>query len=594
MLKDLLKFMLGYALGLARARRAERIRAQAVRSWEGGDSAGAERLLVEARRIDPGSARIATNLGMLIWEQGRLVEGMALLRKAVELGPGFASAHVNLAIALYLNGSAEESISHYRNALRLDPANSAARLNLLMPLLESCDWDGVEAEVAALVSRVSESDDASVFDSVDPFLSLLIPLPQTLRLRIARHHAEKVATGVAHGPRVRRPPRGSRTRLRIGYISNGFQDGATAHLTAGMFEHHDRSRFETFAYSLGADNGGEYRACLVAAFDNFTDIRSMTHHAAAQRIADDGVDILVDFMGYQADARPEIAELRPAPVQVSFLGYPGTLGSNAIDYVVADSTVIPEADAQSYAEKIVWLPDSYQVNDDRQRIKEGSSNRAAHGLPEGFVFCCFNQHSKIERTVFDAWMAILAQVQHGVLWLQAGGGEKRMRTRAALKGIDPARLVFAPRLPKPEHLARLKLADLFLDTHTYNAHTTSSDALWAGVPVITCPADAFAGRVAASLLKAIGLPELICADVDAYQRSAIELALDPQKLAGTRAKLAANRLAYPLFDTERFTRNFERALEAMWQIHTSGASPQSFAIEAASGQPSPYDSASSS
>ncbi len=591
MLKDLLKFMLGYTLGSAKARRAERTRARAVRLWEGADATGAERLLVEAMRIDPGSARIATNLGMLIWEQGLLVEGMALLRKAVELDPAFAGAHVNLAIALYLNGSAEESISHYRNALRLDPINSAARLNLLMPLLESCDWDGVDAEVAALVARVSESNDATVFDSVDPFLSLLIPLPQKLRLRIARHHTEKVATGVAHGSPIRHPPRGSRTRLRIGYVSNGFQDGATAHLTAGMFEHHDRSRFETFAYSLGADNGGDYRARLVAAFDHFTDIRATTHHAAAQRIADDGIDILVDFMGYQADARPEIAELRPAPVQVSYLGYPGTLGSNAIDYIVADSTVLLEEDAQFYAEKIVWLPDSYQVNDDRQRIQEGSAIQAAHGLPEGFVFCCFNQHSKIERTVFDVWMASLAGVPGSVLWLQSGAGERRMRARAALKGIDPARLVFAPRLPKPEHLARLKLADLFLDTHTYNAHTTSSDALWAGVPVITCHADAFAGRVAASLLKSIGLQELICTDFDAYRRMAIELALDRPKLDNIRAKLAANRLTYPLFDTARFTRNFERALEKMWEIHVSGAPPRSFAVE---NQPSPNASASSS
>ena len=571
MLKDLLKFTLEYALKSARAKRAARICAKAIRLWDGGDTAGVERLLRKAIRIDPGSARVATNLGMLLRESGRLDEGMALLRKAVGLDPAFAGAHVNLAIALYLNGSAEESIARYREALRLDPGNAAARLNILMPLLETCDWDGAEAEVASLAARASDSTDDAVLDCIDPFLALLIPLPQALRLRIARHHSKKAATRVAQSPRVRRASRSvERTRLRVGYVSNGFQDAATAHLTAGMFEHHDRGRFETFAYSLGVDDGGEYRARLVAAFDHFTDIRPMTHHAAAQRIADDGIDILVDLMGYQADGRPELMELRPALVQLSYLGFPGTLGSDAIDYIVADRTVIAEPDAQFYAEKIIRMPDSYQVNDNRQRIADRIAQRAEHGLPEGFVFCSFNQHSKIERKVFDLWLRIVANVPGSVLWLQAGPGARRLRARAAQKGVDPSRLIFAPRVPKPEHLARLRLAGLFLDTHTYNGHTTSSDALWAGVPIVTCPSDAFAGRVAASLLKAVGLPELVCADFAAYERQAIELARNPGRLVALRQKLEANRLTQPLFDTEKFTRHFERALESVWETHRAG------------------------
>jgi protein O-GlcNAc transferase len=582
MLKDLLKFTLAYALKSARGKRAARVRMKATRLWDNGDTAGAEQLLRKAIRLDPDSASIASGLGMLVWERGRLDEGIALLRRAVGLDPAFAGARVNLAIALYLNESAEESVAHYREALRLDPGNRAARLNILMPLLETCDWDSAEAEVALLKARGSNSADEAALDCVDPFLSLLVPLPQALRLRIARHHSRKAAMRIAQGPRVRRTPRtADRARLRVGYVSNGFQNGATAHLTAGMFEHHDRARFETFAYSLGIDNGGEYRARLVAAFDHFTDIRPMTHLAAAQRMADDGIDILVDLMGFQADGRPEIAELRPAPVQVSFLGYPGTLGSGAIDFLVADRTVIPEPDAQYYSEKIIWMPDSYQVNDRRQRFADKVALRADNGLPEGFVFCAFNQHSKIERQVFDLWMKILASVPRSVLWLQAGSGARRLRARASQKGVDPTRLIFAPRLPKPEHLARLRLAGLFLDTHTYNAHTTSSDALWAGVPVLTCPSDAFAGRVAASLLNAIGLPELVCADFAGYEKKAIDLARDPASLAAIREKLEACRLTRPLFDTEKYTRHFERALASIWAIHCAGEAPRSFVVDPA-------------
>jgi protein O-GlcNAc transferase len=565
MLKDLLKSVLAHLLQEARSKRAARICAQAIRQWDGGDTAAVESLLRKAALIDPESARVATNLGILVCERGQRDEGMALLRKAAGLDPQSAAARVNLAIALYLDDSADESIAQYREALRLDPDNPEARLNLLMPLLETCDWDGVEAEVAGLLARASDPGDEMALDCIDPFVSLLLPLSKDLRLRIARHHAAKAATRVAKSRRVRRSQRSAdRARLRVGYVSNGFQDGATAHLAAGMFEQHDRSRFETFAYSLGYDDGSEYRARVVAAFDHFTDLRPMSHHAAAQRICDDGVDILIDLMGFQADGRPEIAELRPAPVQVSFLGYPGTLGSRSIEYLVADRTVVPESDTQYYAEKILSMPDSYQVNDHRQPIADAMP-RAETGLPEGFVFCAFNQHSKIERDVFDLWLRILANVPGSVLWLLAGPGGARLRARTTQRGIDPARLVFAPRVPKARHLSRLRHADLFLDTHTYNAHTTASDALWAGVPVLTCPADAFAGRVGESLLKAVGLPELVCADFAAYERLAVELARDPARLTALRRKLEANRLTYPLFDTEKFTRHFERLLQAAWE-----------------------------
>jgi predicted O-linked N-acetylglucosamine transferase (SPINDLY family) len=537
-----------------------------------------ERLLREALGIWPAYARACSNLGTVLWGQHRREEGMALLRRAVGLDPKYAGGRVNLGIALYMSGAREASVEQYREATRLDPDNTNARLNILMPLLEGCDWAESEAEVDWLLGRWRESRSAMVLDCIAPFMSLLVPLPQEFRLQIARHHSMQALLRVASVPALRRSaPRDGR-RLRLGYLTDGFRNHVIAHLATGLFEHHDRSRFEVSAYSIGVDDGSEYRRRLVCAFEHFVDLQDLSHHAAAQRIADDAIDILVDLNGYTEGSRPEILALRPAPIQVSYLGYPGTMGADFIDYIVADATVIPESDMQHYAEQVVWLPASYQVNDRRQRIADTAIRRADFGLPEGFVFCSFNQHVKIERSVFDLWLRILAAAPQSVLWLLEGGGEKRLRERARQQGIDPARLIFARVIAKPDHLARLRFADLFLDTHVYNAHTTASDALWSGIPVLTCSSDGFAGRVAASLLKAVGLPELIAADTEAYAQQAIAFARNPERLRMLARKLEANRLTQPLFDTGRFARDLERAYEAMWARHLQGAVPQAFAL----------------
>lgn len=560
------------------AYRAARINQEAIRLWDRGEMAAVERLLRKALRICPTYARACSNLGTVLLEQNRQEEGMALLRKAVTLDPAYPGARVNLGIALYLGNAIDESIEQYREALRLDPGNRMARLNILMPLLETCDWDSAAAEVDWLLARWRTQGDATVYDCISPFLSLLVPVPPEFRLDVARHHALQTARRVAAVPGISRAHDHQRQRLRIGYLSDAFRNHATAHLAAGLFEQHDRERFECFAYSFGLDDGSAYRRRLVDAFEHFVDIRDLSHHAAARRIADDAIDILVDLNGYTAGSRPEIAALRPAPVQVNYLGYPGTMGAPFIDYIVADPTVIPETDVGHYSEQVVWMPASYQPNDNRQPIAGRVARRAEWGLPESFVFCAFNQHVKIERAVFDAWLRILSDTPGSVLWLLAGGGEKRLRLRAAQSGVDPARLVFARLLPKPEHLARLGLADLFLDTYTCNAHTTASDALWAGVPVLTRSSPGFAGRVAASLLKAAGLPELIAPDAVTYERQAIALARDPELLRSFANRLKENRAALPLFDTARYTRSLESAYQAMWARHRSGAGPQSFSV----------------
>jgi protein O-GlcNAc transferase len=298
------------------------------------------------------------------------------------------------------------------------------------------------------------------------------------------------------------------------------------------------------------------------------------------RSARDAIDILVDMKGYTGESRPEIFALRAAPIQVSYLGYPGSMGAAFIDYIVADRHVIPDADRRWFSERVVRMPWSYQVNDDRQPTAEETPSRLACGLPaSGFVFCSFNKHYKIDRALFDAWMRILGAVPGSVLWLLGGHGEKRLRQAAGARGIDPARLVFAGKQPKPEHLARHRLADLFLDTHHVNAHTTAADALWVGLPLLTAPGPSFAGRVAASLLHAVGMPELAAPDLAAYERRAIELARAPAELANLRARLDAARRTSPLFDTARFARDLERAYERMWTVHVSGRPPEAFDLD---------------
>lgn len=582
MLKSLIKFLAGrlleYPLEPVSRLRAARINEKAIRHWDLGDMAAVERLLREAIEICPTFARAHSNLGMVLWDRRQFDPGMTLLRKAVELDPRYAGARVNLGIALYAGGAVDESVEQYREALRLDPDNAAAHLNILPLLLDRCDWDSAEAEVNLLLSRWRETRGAGVLDCISPFVSQLVPVPQEFRLRVARHHSTQVAKHVTPAPGLRRAAPRRQRRLRIGYVSADFHNHATAHLAAGLFEQHDRDRFETFAYSFGIDDGSEYRRRLIAGFDHFLEARTLSHHAIAQCIADDAIDILVDLKGYTEGSRPEIMALRPAPIQVNYLGYPGTMGADFIDYIVADRSVIPESDTAGYTEKVAWMPASYQVNDHRQRIAEGVLRRAEHGLPEGFVFCSFNRHCKIERAMFDVWLRILANSPGSVLWLQDGPGEQRLRARAVRQGVDPGRLIFARTLPKAEHLARLHFADLFLDTHTCNAHTTASDALWAGLPVLTCPAAGFAGRVAASLLKAIGLPELIVPDLGAYEEKAVSFARDPGPLRALAGKVGANRLAMPLFDTSRYTRDLERAYEIMWERHVAGSAPQSFLV----------------
>jgi predicted O-linked N-acetylglucosamine transferase (SPINDLY family) len=350
---------------------------------------------------------------------------------------------------------------------------------------------------------------------------------------------------------------------------------------AELFERHDRARFEIYGYSTGRDDGSPLRARLVSAFDHFIDAQALSHAEAAQRIHDDRIDILIDLKGYTGDSRTEILVNRPAPIQVNSLGYPGTMGADFIDYIIADPTTAPLNHQPFYSEAIVDLPHCYQPNDTQRAISATTPSRAACGLPEeGVVFCCFNGAYKLSPPLFDVWMRLLLASPGGVLWLlvSAEGVKANLRREAEARGVGGERLVFGDVLPLEDHLARHRLADLFLDTAPINAHTTASDALWAGLPVLTILGDSFAGRVAASLVRTVGLPELVAASLADYEAIALELAADPAKLAALKARLATQRGTAPLFDIARYTADLERAYAAMVERWQGGLPPRAFSV----------------
>jgi predicted O-linked N-acetylglucosamine transferase (SPINDLY family) len=417
---------------------------------------------------------------------------------------------------------------------------------------------------------------------VPPFYLLATPASAADQLACARRWVEPLLPQpdelFRHG--VRR----DRDRIRLGYLSADFAQHATASLAVELFERHDRARFEVTAYSYGPDDGSPLRRRIERAFDRFVDIRALPHRAAAQRINADEIDILVDLKGYTQHARPRIAAYRPAPVQVSWLGYPATTGAPFIDYVVVDSFIVPPNEQQHFTERLVHLPGCYQANGRNREIAASAPTRRDCGLPpDGFVFCSFNNSYKITPEVFAIWMRLLAAVPGSILWLLASNDlvERNLRREAEHRGVAPSRLIFAPRAPLAEHLARHRHADLFLDTLPCNAHTTASDALWAGLPLLTCIGRTFAGRVAGSLLAAIGLPELMTTSPEDYERTALTLARDRRRLDELRDRLRRGRETSQLFDSSRFASNLEVAYDRMWRTWCAGEGPASFVTGAA-------------
>ena len=531
-----------------------------------------------ALKFSADNAVVHVNLGNALSRKGRLAEAVGCYREAARLDPALVDAYLNLGSVHGLTGAYDEALRCYDTILRIQPDNAVARACQLFEYQRICDWSRFEE----LCERVRHDVMSHPEQEMVPFPLLSIPSTPAEQLQCAGNYAQRRMHEVARDRErlsfrhERRPER----RLKVGYLSADFREHPAAFLSAELFELHDRGAFQVVAYSYGADDGNPIRARLARAFDQFVDIAPLSHADAAARIHGDGVDILVDLTGYTTNARTEILALRPAPLQVNFLGYPGTLGADFVDYLIADRFVAPPEHAGHFSEKLVRLPGSYQAND-RKRSVADTPPRHDLGLPErAFVFCCLNQTYKILPGVFRAWMRLLEAVPSSVLWLHQSNpwaAQNLLRT-AAQHGLGPERLIFAPRLPHDQHRARLRAADLFLDTFPYNAHTTTSDALWVGLPVLTCAGDTFASRVAGSLLTAAGMPELITRSLDEYEALALRLARQPDELRALREKLSRNRATAPLFDTPAFARHLEAAYHRMWSNYLAGNPPRAIEI----------------
>jgi predicted O-linked N-acetylglucosamine transferase (SPINDLY family) len=504
----------------------------------------------------------------------RTAEAIADCEQALRIMPSFPKAFYNLGLALIDLNQFDKAVTAFDKALNIQPEYEylfGLRQHTQMKL---CAWRDFGVNVTTITHGVHAEQKVS---SPFPMLSLTDDLfTQHKSAKIWNIDKNPVMQSLGPFLKKARQP-----KIRLGYYSADFHNHATAYLMAELFERHDKEKFELFAFSFGPDTKDKMQIRVSQAFDHFINVTSLSDIEVALLSRELDIDIAVDLKGVTQDARLGIFSFRAAPIQVSYLGYPGTLGADYIDYLIADKTLIPTQSQQHYSEKIVYLPDSYQVNDRHRVIASTQFTRQELGLPEdAFVFCCFNNNFKITPDVFDSWVRILKAVDTSVLWLFQDNSIAAMNLHkeAALRGIDPARLIFATRMELPEHLARHKAADLFLDTLPYNAHTTASDALWAGLPVLTCMGESFAGRVAASLLNAIGLPELVTETRTDYEALAIELAKDPAKLKKIKEKLQHNRLTTPLFDTARFTKNIEAAYSQMFERYQADLMPANIEV----------------
>jgi protein O-GlcNAc transferase len=564
-----------------------------------GDLAEAVTHYRELLRSSPDSADCHFNLALALCEQGNVAAAIMHYLRVLALRPDHAEAHAGLGHALATQGQWKAAIGHYRASLAarpdadealnalgdalamtgeltraveavqraagLQPDLARAHANLAYLRRQACDWTNFDRDAERVLSLVRRGA-----RDIPPFLTLMLPVTPDDRLLAARRWSEGIACGISPLSHSR----GAAERpIRLGYLSHDFRGDVVGRLIPELIERHDRSRFLVKAYCYGPDDGGDARRRLLAAFDGFVDLTGIDDATAAERIHADAINILIDLTGYTSEnPRSRILAFRPAPIQVNFLGFPGTMGAEFIDYIIVDRSLAPEDHEPAYSEKLVRLPHCYQPSD-TARPTGTPLARAACGLPPfGFVFCCFNHTYKLTPTVFDIWMRLLHAVPGSVLWLLEANAavSGNLWREAAARGIAAERLVFAKRAPVPEYVARLATADLFLDTLPYNAGATANDALWAGLPVLTCAGDSYVGRMAGSMLHAIGLPDLVTTSLVEYEQHAMQLAQQPARLAELRHQLAGNRARMPLFDMAPYTHDLEAAYAGIWQCWLNG------------------------
>ena len=529
----------------------------------------------KALSLKPDLAEAWLGRGNVFNKLKRNDEAFTAYDKALSLNADLAEAWLGRGNVFNELKRHDEAIANYEKALSLKPdlvGTEGARLHAKMHI---CDWINFDTECAHLTSSIYHKK-----ANANPFAFLAMSSSPGDQLQCSKLWVEEKCPPsqkpIWQGERYRHD------RIRVAYVSADFREHPVSHLMAGLFECHDKSRFDVTAISLGSDDNSEMRQRLKASFERFIDAKTYSDEQIANLVRSSEVDILIDLMGLTADSRTRIFAQRAAPIQVNYLGYAGTMGAQYIDYILADRFVIPEGKRECYLEKVVYLPDSFMGTDSKRKISTRLLKRLEYNLPDtGFVFCSFNQSYKIVPKLFEIWMRLLSQLDNSVLWLSNTNEAaiRNLKCEAQNRGVDPKRIVFAQRVSLNEdHLARHQLADVFLDTLPYSAHTTACDALWAGLPVLTCLGETFAGRVAASLLNAIRLPELITTTPEAYEQLAIDLATHPKKLANIKRKLAENRLATPLFDTKLFTKHIEAAFTAMYERCQAGLAPDHIVI----------------
>jgi predicted O-linked N-acetylglucosamine transferase (SPINDLY family) len=522
--------------------------------------------------LRPDLAEAWLGLGNVLFLLKRHQEAISAYDKALSIRPDLAEAQLGRGNVFAVLKRHREAANAYAAVLSIEPQQPVTKGLLLHQKMLCCDWSGLDVLAAEI-----EKDIAAGKLSAEPFaLQAISDSPRTLQLCAELYNRQKY-------PAAAEPflPQAGHGKIRIGYLSGEFREQATSHLIVGVLEQHDASRFEIYAVDNGWDDRSEMRRRIAAAVTSIIEIRGLSDASALAAIRKNEIDILVNLNGYFGEQRTQLCAHRAAPIQVNYLGFPGTLGANYMDYIIADPQVIPEDHKCFYDEKVIYLPNCYQANDRNKEIAANAPTRLECGLPEsGLVFCCFNNSYKILPEIFDRWMRILSRVNNSVLWLFGENQDTiaNLKREATARNVNPQRLVFAKPIPLADHLARQAHADLFLDTLPCNAHTTASDALWAGLPLLTCVGGTFSGKVAASLLNAIQLPELITTTLEDYERTAIDLAREPAKLSAIKGKLGKNRFTTPLFDTKLFTRHLEMAYSAMYERNCAGLAPDHIRI----------------
>lgn len=542
-----------------------------------GRPSDAEQSFRQALAFNPQSAEVWNNLGNALQHLYRLSEAEAAYRQALALRPAFADAWYNLGVVLAETGRLSDAIDAYVQSLQLDGANSAALDELIHVMLRACIWDGLPPLIDELLRRFRSGE-----TDLNSFSMLDLPATAAEQLQCAERNAARIQANVQMRYEYT-PPTDWPARIKIGYLSYDYRQHPVAFLIGELFELHNREQFEVYALAIGPDDLSPTRQNFKDTCDHFIDLAPLSRIDAAVKIKELGIHVLIDLTGYTTGARTEILALHPAPVQVNWLGYPGTLGAAFVEYIIADPTIIPPELEHYYNEAVVRMPDCYQINDRRRPIAEHTPSRADCGLPvDAVVYCSFNHTHKITAEMFALWMRILQNTPNSVLWLLESNAlaSDNLRRAAQAQGVDPSRIVMAPRKPLPEHMARYRVADIALDTFPYNSHTTASDALWAGCPLVTCMGETFASRVAGSLLRAARLPECVAHSFEEYATLAIKLATNKELLSSMRARLMLNRTTVPLFNAPQMVRDLESAYVRMLEQWMSGEAPHGFDVRA--------------